>query len=170
MSFGGDSLSEAISENGLPTEPVTRFRASMQRIVIEPHADGGDFPANAPAREGLRKKLVFKPTHTFDRFVIGRGNRFAHAASLAVAEMPGQAYNPLFIYGPPGVGKTHLLHAIAAFVRAHGGGLGVRCTTADAFTSDFVGALHTGSVDRFKAAYRGTDVLLIDDVQFLEAK
>jgi chromosomal replication initiator protein len=68
------------------------------------------------------------------------------------------------------VGKTHLLHAIAAFVRTHGGGLTARCTTADAFTSEFVGALHSGSVDRFKAAYRGADVLLVDDVQFLEAK
>jgi chromosomal replication initiator protein len=120
-------------------------------------------PAGPPDTE-------LNPKYTFEQFVIGEGNRLAHAAALAVAEQPGQAYNPLFVYGPPGVGKTHLLHAIAAFVRAHGGGLSVRCTTADAFTSEFVGALHTGSVDRFKAAYRGADVLLIDDVQFLEAK
>jgi chromosomal replication initiator protein len=102
--------------------------------------------------------------------VIGEGNQLAHAAALAVAEQPGQAYNPLFLYGPPGVGKSHLLHSIAAYVRAHGGGLTVRCTTADAFTGEFVTALHSGGVDRFKAVYRSADVLLIDDVQFLEAK
>src|SRR5437588_12508541 len=116
------------------------------------------------------RESELNPKYTFDQFVIGEGNRLAHAAALAVAEQPGQAYNPLFLYGPPGVGKTHLLHSIAAYLRAHGGGLSVRSTTADCFVSDFVTALHTGCVDRFKAAYRGADVLLVDDVQFLEAK
>nr|MDQ6915692.1 chromosomal replication initiator protein DnaA [Actinomycetota bacterium] len=124
-------------------------------------------PASPPAPPAENE---LNPKYTFEQFVIGEGNRLAHAAALAAAEQPGQAYNPLFVYGPPGVGKTHLLHAIAAFVRAHGGGLRVRCATADSFTSEFVGALHAGSVDRFKAAYRGVDLLLIDDVQFLEAK
>jgi chromosomal replication initiator protein len=110
------------------------------------------------------------PALTFESFVIGDTNRFAHAAALAVAEAPGQAYNPLFIYGPPGVGKTHLLHAIGNYVAAYGTGLTVRYTTIEAFTNAFVWALHGGDIDRFKARFRRTDVLLIDDVQFLESK
>ncbi|MTD45541.1 chromosomal replication initiator protein DnaA [Conexibacter sp. W3-3-2] len=110
------------------------------------------------------------PKLTFEQFVIGDANRFAHAAALSVAELPGQAYNPLFLYGPPGVGKTHLLHAIGNYVRRYGSGLTVRCTTVERFTNEFLGALHGGHIDRFKATYRRNDVLLIDDVQFLEQK
>ena len=112
----------------------------------------------------------FHPKLTFDQFVIGDANRFAHAAALAVAELPGQAYNPLFLYGPPGLGKTHLLHAIGNYIAVHGGGLRVRCTTAERFTNEFVAALQTRDVDGFKARHRDTDVLLIDDVQFLQRK
>jgi chromosomal replication initiator protein len=121
-----------------------------------------------PAAPGAGPAL--NPKYTFDQFVIGDSNRLAHAAALAVAELPGQAYNPLFIHGPPGLGKTHLLHSIAAYIEAYGGGLTVRYTTVEAFTNHFVKALHSGSMERFKAAYRGSDVLLIDDVQFLESK
>jgi chromosomal replication initiator protein len=113
---------------------------------------------------------AFNPRHTFEQFVIGDSNRLAHAAALAVAEMPGLAYNPLFICGPPGLGKTHLLHSIANYVTAYGGGATVRYTTAEAFTNHFLGALHGHDIDAFKAAYRGVDVLLVDDVQFLQAK
>ncbi len=112
----------------------------------------------------------FQPKLTFDQFVIGDANRLAHAAALAVAEMPGQAYNPLFIYGPPGNGKTHLLHAIGNYVRAYGGGLTVRYATGESFTSEFVAALQRGNVDAFKSRFRHVDVLLIDDVQFLASK
>jgi chromosomal replication initiator protein len=110
------------------------------------------------------------PKYTFEQFVIGVANRFAHAAALAVAELPGQAYNPLFVYGPPGVGKTHLLHSIGNYVRASGGGLSVRYTTVETFTNQFIAALSRGSVDRFKGRFRHNDVLLIDDVQFLASK
>jgi chromosomal replication initiator protein len=102
--------------------------------------------------------------------VIGDANRLAHAAALAVAELPGLAYNPLFICGPPGLGKTHLLHSIANYVSAHGDGATVLYTTAEAFTDEFVGALHHGALEAFKAAYRGVDLLLVDDVQFLQSK
>ena len=112
----------------------------------------------------------FHPKLTFDQFVIGDSNRFAHAAALAVAELPGQAYNPLFLYGPPGLGKTHLLHAIGNYIQAHGGGLRVRSTTAERFTNEFVAALQARDTDDFKARFRDTDVLLIDDVQFLQRK
>jgi chromosomal replication initiator protein len=132
--------------------------------------EGGRRPARGGATETAVSGGALHPDHTFAQFVIGEGNRLAHAAALAVAEQPGQAYNPLFLYGPPGVGKTHLLHSIAHYVQAHGSGLTVRYTTIESFTNAFVTALRAGDVDRFKARYRGTDVLLIDDVQFLADK
>jgi chromosomal replication initiator protein len=110
------------------------------------------------------------PKLTFDQFVIGDCNRLAHAAALTVAEMPAQAYNPLFICGPPGVGKTHLLSSIASLLVSHSPGLTVRCTTGEAFTNEFLGALSDGQTDYFKARFRHIDVLLLDDVQFLERK
>jgi chromosomal replication initiator protein len=133
-------------------------------------------PAGAPQRHETPTAArsftgsSFNPRFTFDQFVIGDANRLAHAAALAVAEMPGLAYNPLFICGPPGLGKTHLLHSIANYLTDHGDGVSVLYTTAEAFTDQFVGALHTGALDAFKAAYRGVDVLLVDDVQFLQSK
>jgi chromosomal replication initiator protein len=126
--------------------------------------DGGGRDGGGDGDQGLNPKL------TFDQFVMGDSNRFAHAAALAVAEMPGQAYNPLFLYGPPGVGKTHLLHSIGHYVRAFGGGLTVRATTTERFTSEFVAAVKGKDTDRFKDRFRRADVLLIDDVQFLESK
>ncbi len=110
------------------------------------------------------------PKLTFDQFVIGDCNRLAHAAALTVAEMPAQAYNPLFICGPPGVGKTHLLSSIASLLLSHSPDLTVRCTTGEAFTNEFLGALGGGQTDYFKARFRHIDVLLLDDVQFLERK
>jgi chromosomal replication initiator protein len=126
--------------------------------------------AEVPAGPSAPPAEEFNPRFTFDQFVIGDANRLAHAAALAVAEMPGLAYNPLFICGPPGLGKTHLLHSIANYVTDHGGGLTVRYTTVETFTDRFVGALHNGALEAFKAAYRGVDVLLVDDVQFLQDK
>jgi chromosomal replication initiator protein len=112
----------------------------------------------------------FHPRFTFEQFVIGDANRMAHAAALAVAELPGLAYNPLFICGAPGLGKTHLLHSIANYVSEYGGGATVRYTTVEAFTNHFIGALNSGGVDAFKDEYRRADVLLVDDVQFLQKK
>jgi chromosomal replication initiator protein len=110
------------------------------------------------------------PKLTFDQFVIGDCNRLAHAAALTVAEMPGQAYNPLFICGPPGVGKTHLLSSIANLLLTHNPDLTVRSTTGEAFTNEFLAALSGGDTEGFKARFRDIDVLLLDDVQFLERK
>ena len=138
--------------------------------VVAPDAKLDDRPdAVAPERERIDEP-AFHPKFTFDQFVIGDANRFAHAAALAVAEMPGQTYNPLFLYGPPGLGKTHLLHAIGHYVRAHGGGLRVRSTTAERFTNEFVAAVQAKGTEDFKTRFRDTDVLLIDDVQFLQRK
>jgi chromosomal replication initiator protein len=133
--------------------------------------------AGGPARDGdepspspLDSATGLHPRYRFEQFIIGESNRLAHAAALAVAELPGQAYNPLFLYAPPGLGKTHLLHAIGNYVAAFGGGATVRYATAEAFTNHFIASLGSRSVDAFKHAYRDADVLLIDDVQFLASK
>ena len=110
------------------------------------------------------------PSYTFERFVIGEGNRFAHAAALAAAEAPSEAYNPLFLHGPPGLGKTHLLVAVANYLGANAPELSVRYTTAESFTNEFVDALRAKGIEGFKHRYRDLDVLLVDDVQFLEGK
>jgi chromosomal replication initiator protein len=140
---------DAASDNSRPTSATSRGREAAS-VDTTPSA--------------------FNPRYSFNQFIIGDGNRLAHAAALTVAELPGQAYNPLFLHAPPGLGKTHLLHAIGNYVGAFGGGATVRYTTVEAFTNHFITSLSTRSVDRFKHAYRDADVLLIDDVQFLASK
>jgi len=110
------------------------------------------------------------PKYTFDLFVIGSSNRFAHAAALAVAEAPAQAYNPLFIYGGTGLGKTHLMQAIAQYVAEHSGDLSVRYVTSETFMNDFINSLRDKRIEGFKQRYRTYDLLLVDDVQFFEHK
>ncbi len=146
-------IAEALADSG----------TSLRQVVF-----GGeeDAVAAGSAVEGVE----LNPSYTFDRFVIGHGNRLAHGAALAVAEAPSEAYNPLFLHGPPGLGKTHLLGAIANYLRSNAPGLSVRYTTAESFTNEFVGALKSAGAEGFKARYRDIDVLLIDDVQFLEGK
>ena len=102
--------------------------------------------------------------------MIGEGNRFAHAASLAAAELPGHSYNPLFLHGSPGIGKTHLLHAVGNYVELYGAGLDVRYATIEEFTSEFVEAVRKSSTAAFKQRFRGADVVLVDDVQFLAGR
>jgi chromosomal replication initiator protein len=126
-------------------------------------SSGGEAPGG-PEGVGLN------PSYTFDRFVIGGGNRLAHGAALAVAEAPSESYNPLFLHGPPGLGKTHLLGAIANYLGANAPSLSIRYATAESFTNEFVGALKSAGAEAFKARYRDIDVLLLDDVQFLEGK
>ncbi len=110
------------------------------------------------------------PKYTFDNFVIGSSNRFAHAAALAVAEAPAQAYNPLFIYGGTGLGKTHLLQAIGAYVSEHTRRLTTRYVTSETFMNDFINSLRDKRIEGFKQRYRTYGVLLIDDIQFFEGK
>jgi chromosomal replication initiator protein len=141
--------------------------ASIPRVQVVDHDWDPPTHATAPAHAtggGLN------PRYTFDQFVICDGNRLAHAAALSVAEMPAQTYNPLFIHGRPGLGKTHLLHAIGNYVQAYGGGLTVRYATVEEFTSGFVRAVRTGDTSAFRERFRGVDVLLVDDVQFLAEK
>jgi chromosomal replication initiator protein len=136
-------------------------------------------PSPAASRVAPVERLVpphrpesggFNAKYTFDSFVIGSSNRFAHAAALAVAEAPAQAYNPLFIYGSTGLGKTHLLQAIAQYVSEHSSEMSVRYVTSETFMNDFINSLRDKRIEGFKQRYRTYDVLLIDDVQFFEHK
>jgi chromosomal replication initiator protein len=110
------------------------------------------------------------PKYTFETFVIGSSNRFAHAAAVAVAEAPAKAYNPLFVYGDSGLGKTHLLHAIGHYAQSLYHGVKVRYVSSEEFTNDFINMIRDGKQDGFRRRYRDVDVLLVDDIQFLENK
>lgn len=114
---------------------------------------------------------TFNPRYSFDSFVIGAGNRFAHAAALAVAEKPSHSYNPLFIYGGVGLGKTHLLQSIGQYVRRHNSHLRVKYVSSEKFTNDFINSIRDkGKIAGFQKRYRNNHVLLVDDIQFLENK
>ena len=134
--------------------------------------------SNAPGPEATRRQLLNMPTqrialnpkYLFDTFVIGSSNRFAHAAALAVAEAPGRAYNPLFIYGDSGLGKTHLLHAIGHYALSLYPHLKVTYVNSEEFLNDFISAIGEGGRDAFKKRYRQSDILLIDDIQFIQGK
>jgi chromosomal replication initiator protein len=127
-------------------------------------------PAETPRRTSAAGDAGMNPKYTFDLFVIGSSNRFAHAAALAVAEAPAQAYNPLFIYGGTGLGKTHLMQAIAQYVAEHSSDLSVRYVTSETFMNDFINSLRDKRIEGFKQRYRTYDLLLVDDVQFFEHK
>ena len=110
------------------------------------------------------------PKYTFDSFVIGASNRFAHAAAVAVAEAPGKSYNPLLIYGGSGLGKTHLLHAIGRYVMSYYDNVKVKYVSTEELTNDFINAIGTNRTTEFRRSYRDVDVLLVDDIQFLQSK
>jgi chromosomal replication initiator protein len=154
----GPAITVDIVERGAQTSSVRRTAPA------EPST-------NAPTGRAQHDQgLCSNPKLTFDQFVIGDSNRLAHAAALTVSELPAHAYNPLFICGPPGVGKTHLLRSIASFLAAYSPGLHLRNTTGEAFTNEFLSALNSSGLEAFKSSFRHVDVLLIDDVQFLERK
>ena len=126
--------------------------------------------ATVPPHQVTVERPRFHPKYTFDSFVIGASNRFAHAAALAVAEAPAEAYNPLFIYGEAGLGKTHLLHAIGHYVVEMNPGTVVRYVSTEQFMNDFIFALQSRTIPDFHRRYRAADLLLVDDIQFLEGK
>ncbi len=130
----------------------------------EPHP--APVPHAVPRPGGAR----LNPKYTFETFVIGSSNRFAHAAAVAVAEAPAKAYNPLFVYGDSGLGKTHLLHAIGHYAQTLYTGVKVRYVSSEEFTNDFINMIRDGKQDGFRRRYRDVDVLLVDDIQFLENK
>src|SRR5690606_19206739 len=119
---------------------------------------------------GESYQSILNPKYTFDTFVIGAGNRFAHAASLAVAEAPANAYNPLFIYGGVGMGKTHLMHAIGHYVLEHNPTAKVVYLSSEKFTNEFINSIRDNKAVDFRNKYRNVDILLIDDIQLLAGK
>ncbi|MHA7275847.1 chromosomal replication initiator protein DnaA [Arthrobacter sp. HLT1-21] len=141
------------------TEPVHTTEPAREEIKPAP-----TLPSNSHEFGRLNPKYVF------DTFVIGSSNRFAHAAAVAVAEAPAKAYNPLFIYGDSGLGKTHLLHAIGHYARHLYTGIRVRYVNSEEFTNDFINSIRDDEGTSFKQTYRNVDILLIDDIQFLSGK
>jgi chromosomal replication initiator protein len=173
-----EHIRTSVSERYLPLlrrAAASRFdrRAVVQVVGANWSPPAESEPHEAHALGGSREAPPagrLNPKYTFEQFVIGEGNRFAHAAALAVAELPAQAYNPLFLHGPPGLGKTHLLHAIGNFVQRYGTGLRVRYATSEEFTTEFVDAVRSRRTGDFKDEFRSADVVLIDDVQFLAGR
>jgi chromosomal replication initiator protein len=142
-----------------PAAPVPQPVLSKKKVA-EP----------APERAVANHDLHFNPKNTFDTFVVGNNNNFAYAAALAVSQAPGKSYNPLFLYGGVGLGKTHLLHAIGQHVVMHKKGARVAFLTSEKFTNEYIDGIQNNQLARFRKKYRQTDVLLIDDIQFLAGK
>ncbi|WP_431797474.1 chromosomal replication initiator protein DnaA [Microbacterium kunmingense] len=154
-----DAQVAAVESNGTAptvTAPLTPIRSPREE------------PIEAPS--GSRTDTRLNPKYTFDNFVIGQSNRFAHAAAVAVAEAPAKAYNPLFIYGDSGLGKTHLLHAIGDYAISLYAGIKVRYVSSEEFTNDFINSIANNRGSAFQARYRDVDILLIDDIQFLQGR
>lgn len=152
--------------SGLIREAFGSRGIEFREITFEAAPEGGE--AAGPRTGRIREP---NPTHTFDRFVIGKGNHLAHSAALAVSEAPAEAYNPLFLYGSPGLGKTHLMGAITDYLGRNRPDLRILFTSAESFTSEFVEVLRSeGSAEAFRRQYRSVDVLLVDDVQFIAGK
>jgi chromosomal replication initiator protein len=165
--------------------------ASTFRVVVNPELADSHFTMPAPAATApsapasvprpaedyaepvalpSRSDTRLNPKYSFDNFVIGQSNRFAHAAAVAVAEAPAKAYNPLFIYGDSGLGKTHLLHAIGDYAISLYAGIKVRYVSSEEFTNDFINSIANNRGSAFQARYRDVDILLIDDIQFLQGR
>jgi chromosomal replication initiator protein len=154
-------------------EPETlpaQLASDLQDDVDEPYPADNRAPAPVTAIRRATEPDRLNPKYQFETFVIGSSNRFAHAAAVAVAEAPAKAYNPLFIYGDSGLGKTHLLHAIGHYTRALVPGCRVRYVSSEEFTNDFINSIRDGRAELFRKRYRNIDVLLVDDIQFLENK
>ncbi len=158
---------EEAGQNGLPD----RFHQTDGTRLVEPPTQltGTGSRRQRDAHRNVEPARL-NPKYTFDTFVIGASNRFAHAASVAVAEAPAKAYNPLFVYGDSGLGKTHLLHAIGDYAQHLYPGVRVRYVNSEEFTNEFINSIRDDKASVFQRRYRDVDVLLIDDIQFLQGK
>ncbi|AQW52037.1 chromosomal replication initiator protein DnaA [Streptomyces hygroscopicus] len=151
-------------------DPLERARGGPPVLPSQTGAPGPLAAQPAPASGPGEPTARLNPKYLFDTFVIGASNRFAHAAAVAVAEAPAKAYNPLFIYGESGLGKTHLLHAIGHYARSLYPGTRVRYVSSEEFTNEFINSIRDGKADAFRRRYRDMDILLVDDIQFLASK
>ncbi|NUS18034.1 MAG: chromosomal replication initiator protein DnaA [Streptomyces sp.] len=161
---------------GYPPQPSVPEARPERPSPAGPTGHGGGHGAGAGPGGGgsgggtVEPTARLNPKYLFDTFVIGASNRFAHAAAVAVAEAPAKAYNPLFIYGESGLGKTHLLHAIGHYARSLYPGTRVRYVSSEEFTNEFINSIRDGKADAFRKRYRDMDILLVDDIQFLASK
>ena len=155
-------IDESIELADLPAPVIT-----IEPVPLRPGTGRDDSPVLGRKNE---EPSQLNPRYIFETFVIGASNRFAHAAAVAVAEAPAKAYNPLFIYGESGLGKTHLLHAIGAYAKELYGSVRVRYVSSEEFTNDFINSIRDDKASAFQRRYRDLDVLLVDDIQFLENK
>ena len=165
--FGGQNDDEWLSRRpGMSGYRISNGGAPAARPGTHGAANGEHVANRRPERDARDTRL--NPKYTFDTFVIGASNRFTHAAAVAVAEAPAKAYNPLFIYGESGLGKTHLLHAIGHYAQRLQPGLRTRYVSSEEFTNDFINSVRDDKMQAFQSRYRSVDLLLIDDIQFLE--
>lgn len=166
-------LAESIVSDGSDDEPDAETLAADSAFAVALPAglgDGALRPGSGQPVPRFDSDSRLNPKYTFDTFVIGASNRFAHAAAIAVAEAPAKAYNPLFIYGGSGLGKTHLLHAIGHYARSLYAGTRVLYVSSEEFTNDFINSIRDDKAQAFQRRYRDVDVLLIDDIQFLQGR
>jgi len=151
-----------------------KFKVGAAAPTLKPAPTSGS-EKQKPAESALERgantaEVIFNPKNTFETFVVGNNNNFAYAAAQAVAQSPGKSYNPLFLYGGVGLGKTHLLHAIGQYVANHKKGARVAYVSSEKFTNEYIDGIQNNQLVRFRKKYRQTDVLLIDDIQFLAGK
>jgi chromosomal replication initiator protein len=161
------------TEEDVPAD--SESAAAVYGVVDDDIDDDEPEPVSWPTGKALsgvntEREARLNPKYVFDSFVTGESNRFAHAAAVAVSEVPARAYNPLFIYGESGLGKTHLLHAVGHYTASLFPGSRVRYVSSEEFTNDFINSIRDGRAEGFRARYRAVDVLLVDDIQFLENK
>jgi len=161
-----DELADATYAEPIPTLSSQLADGSAEQTLSPDFTRPGTGSPDTRTDEGSR----LNPKYVFDTFVIGSSNRFAHAAAVAVAEQPAKAYNPLFIYGESGLGKTHLLHAIGHYARSLYAGSRVRYVSSEEFTNEFINSIRDDKAAAFQRRYRDVDVLLVDDIQFLSGK
>ena len=165
------SIATPSDEDEIDEVADATYQAQLELTDTQQERPGGGSPGRSGDRVAARSEDArLNAKYTFDTFVIGSSNRFAHAAAVAVAEQPAKAYNPLFVYGGSGLGKTHLLHAIGHYARTLYKGTRVRYVSSEEFTNEFINSIRDDKSSSFQRRYRDIDILLVDDVQFLSGK
>ncbi len=169
-SFSGSQIDVVIEAAGSElVKPRAERSSNERRNRVAPASDGVREEPQTKESQSVRRCLL-NPGNTFDNFVVGSGNQLAHAASIAVANAPGRAYNPLFVYGETGLGKTHLMHAVAHQMLANSPSARIAYVSTEKFTNEFIHAIRENKLAKFRKFYRNVDALLVDDIHFLSGK